>query len=313
MTARQLYRVICREETDLPVFLQDWWLDAVCPDWDVAIAMKGHQISGVWPYPNEQRLFTSFIRTPKMTPYLGPHVFFPDDIRESNRDRFEHDVISDLLRQIPDPYVWSLAMPPGLKQVGLFKFFDFRMEVRQTFHIDLLQEEHELLANMSESLRRNIRGGEAELTIAEEPDALDLLHQFQKSTLEDKGKLQSHSFGELKLLFDACARHQSGKLWAARSVDGMIQGLLLHVWDNERGYYLMGARNPAADSYRAMSVLLWHAVRVSKKMGQKIFDLEGSMDSGVERFFRGFGGKREVYLILHKDRSIVWKALRFLR
>ncbi len=313
MTARELYRAICRQETDLPLFLHDWWLDAVCGQWDVAIAMKGHQVSGVWPYPIEQRLFIPMIRTPKLTPYLGPHVFFPDDIRESNRDRFEHETINDLLNRLPDPYVWSLAMPPGLKQAGLFRFFDFRSEVRQTFHIDLAQDEAELLANMSESLRRNIRAGEAEITVTEEPDALHLLHSYQKVTLEDKGRLQHHSFEDLKRLFDACVRHDSGVLWAAKSADGRIQGLILHVWDNERGYYLMGARNPAGESYRAMSALLWHAVRASKKRGHKIFDLEGSMDPGVERFFRNFGGRRELYIILHKNRSMVWKMVKMIR
>ncbi len=310
MTTRELYRAICREETDLPLFLYDWWMDAVCEQWDVAVTMKGQQVSGVWPYPIQQRLFIPMIRTPKLTPYLGPHVFFPDDIRESNRDRFEHDTINDLLNQLPDPDVWALAMQPGLKQVGLFRFFDLRAEVRQTFLIDLSQQEGELFSNMSESLRRNIRAAEEEITVTAEPDALRLLHNYQKITLEDKGRLQHHSFEDLKRLFDACIRHDSGVLWVAKSGNGQIQGLILHVWDRERGYYLMGARNPSGESYRAMSALLWHAARESKKRGHKIFDLEGSMDPGVERFFRNFGGRRELYMILHKNRSLMWKILR---
>ena len=37
------------------------------------------------------------------------------------------------------------------------------------------------------------------------------------------------------------------------------------------------------------------------------FDFEGSMDPGVEKFFRNFGGMRELYLVLRKNESLLWK------
>jgi len=290
--------------------MQDWWLDAVCDRWEVAIAMKGQNVTGVWPYAVQQRIRIPMLLTPKLTPYLGPHVFFPDDIRESNRDSFEHETITTLLDQLPDPEVWTLALPPGLKQAGLFRFFDLQTEVRQTFLIDLTQEETELYANLKEPLRRNIRAAEKEITITEEPGCLALLHDYQKVTLEDKGRIQHHSFADLQRLYDACRRHDSGALWVARSAEGQILGIILHVWDNVRSYYLMGAKNPAAADYRAMSALLWHAIREAKRRGHRLFDLEGSMDPGVERFFRNFGARRELYLVLRRNHSWIWKLLK---
>jgi lipid II:glycine glycyltransferase (peptidoglycan interpeptide bridge formation enzyme) len=290
--------------------MHDWWLDAVCEKWDVAIATKGQSVTGVWPYALEQRLRIPMLRTPKLTPYLGPHVFFPDDIRESNRDSFEHETVSALLDQLPDPEVWLLAMPPGLRQAGLFRFFDLQTEVRQTFLIDLTLDEAELYANLKEPLRRNIRGAEKEIVITHDPGCLRLLHDYQKVTLEDKGRTQHHSFADLERLFAACMEHDSGALWVARSPEAEVLAIILQVWDREKSYYLMGARNPASGNYRALSALLWHAILHAKQRGHKIFDLEGSMDPGVERFFRNFGGKRELYLVLRKTHSLLWRLLK---
>jgi hypothetical protein len=62
-----------------------------------------------------------------------------------------------------------------------------------------------------------------------------------------------------------------------------------------------------------MSALLWHCIRQAKARGNRVFDFEGSMDAGVERFFRAFGARRELYLVLKRDGHWFWKLLRALR
>ena len=105
---------------------------------------------------------------------------------------------------------------------------------------------------------------------------------------------------------DACKKHDAASLWVAKDGD-IIQAIVWQVWDDNCSYYFMGGQNPEAGGYKAMSLLLWHGMKEAKKRGQKTFDLEGSMDEGVERFFRSFGGTRALYLILHKNESLLWK------
>jgi lipid II:glycine glycyltransferase (peptidoglycan interpeptide bridge formation enzyme) len=75
----------------------------------------------------------------------------------------------------------------------------------------------------------------------------------------------------------------------------------------------MGAQKPGNDNYKAMPALLWHCIKEAKARCNTYFDLEGSMDPGVERFFRGFGGNRELYLVLQKNDSLLWKLKQMLR
>ena len=54
MSNKDLYKKIVQERKDIPLFLKPWWMDTVCKSWDVAIAKKGDQVAGVWPYPLEK-------------------------------------------------------------------------------------------------------------------------------------------------------------------------------------------------------------------------------------------------------------------
>ncbi|RYD57537.1 MAG: GNAT family N-acetyltransferase [Sphingobacteriales bacterium] len=294
------------------MFAQHWWLDAVCPGWSAAIAQKGDQVTGIWPYAPQQRMGISLLRNAKLTPYMGPVVFYPADMKEANRDSHEHDVIADLAGQLPATKVWHVSLHPGNRQAGLYRAKGLRNEVQQTFLIDLAGDEASLFANFKESLRRNIRAAEKEFTISDDVSCLPQLYSYQQQTLSNKGVGQPYTLADVQRLMDACKAHNSAALWVARK-GSEVAAIVWNVWDQERSYYYMGAQKPGGDSYRAMSALLWHAIKQAKARGNTIFDLEGSMDPGVERFFRGFGGRRELYIVLKKSDSLLWNAINYLR
>jgi lipid II:glycine glycyltransferase (peptidoglycan interpeptide bridge formation enzyme) len=248
----------------------------------------------------------TLLRNPVLTPYLGPHVFYPDDVKESNLDSFEHETIAELMKQLPDTKVWHLAIAPNIKQVGLFKQYKLESQVQQTFLVELGDSEETLLANMKETARRNARQAEKEVTISDSDENLEALYEFQKHTLTKKGRQLPYMLNDLRRIMDACRANKAAALWTAKEGD-KIQAIVWQVWDDDRSYYFMGGQNPKANGYKAMTLLLWHCIREAKKRGNKTFDLEGSMDEGVERFFRNFGGKRALYVVLHKNDSLLWR------
>ncbi|MBS1778109.1 MAG: GNAT family N-acetyltransferase [Bacteroidetes bacterium] len=312
MNNKDQYRNICRDRGDVPLFLQDWWLDAVCENWDAAIAQNGDTVSGIWPYDLQQRMGVKLLRTPKLTPYAGPHVFFPADLKPVNRDGFEYESIAAMMKQLPEAKVWHLSMQPGLKQAGLFKNAGLNATVQQTFLIDLQQSEAQLFSNLKESLRRNIKAAKKEFTIVNDPAAIHTLFKYQQHTLERKDVLQAYSLTDIERLHRECNTHNCSALWVAKKEDD-IAAILWNVWDAGRSYYFMGAQKPNGDTYRAMPALLWHSILEAKKRGNQYFDMEGSMDVGVEKFFRNFGGNRELYLVLKKNKSLVWKLKELIR
>ena len=310
MNNKEQYRIICSKQGEIPIFLQDWWMDAVSENWDVAIVKNGDNIAGVWPYNHEQKIGVSLLRTPKLTPYQGPHVLYPRDLKASNHDGYENETIAELLKQLPEAKVWNIAALPGIKQAGLLKQAGLDISTRQTFLIDLKQNEEVLLSNMKESLRRNIKAADYE--IVNDTSLLPLLYEYQKHTLGKKDVAQPHTLNGMQRLMDACLQHNNAALWALKE-GNEITAMVWNVWDSERSYYFMGAQKPGNDNYKAMPALLWHCIKEAKKRGDKIFDLEGSMDPGVEKFFRSFGANRELYLELKKNESLLWKLKEMIR
>jgi hypothetical protein len=308
---KDLYIRICKENKGVPVFMQPWWLDVVCEQWDAVVAKKGDHISGIWAFPVEQKMGITMLRTPMLTPYLGPHIFTPPDVKESRLDRFEYETIADLMKQLPAAKVWHLAIQPGIKQVGIFRQYKLRPEVQQTFLLTLSDDEATLLANMKDTARRNIKQAEKELTVTSSSDHLSRLFEFHERTLSKKGRSLPYTVEHLKKIMDACHANDAGKLWVAKD-DDEIQAIVWQVWDNNCSYYFMGGQNPGAGSYKATSLLLWHAIKEARRRGHTTFDLEGSMDEGVERFFRNFGGDRALYIVLHKNDSLLWKLKKML-
>ena len=306
MSNKALYKKICDQHPELPVFSQAWWLDLVCKEWDAAIAQKGDTITGVWPYPVEKKLGVTLLRTPKLTPYMGPQVFFPRDMKESNIDSFEHETVSELIKQLPNAPFWHLALQPGMKQAGIFKNNKLHPQVQQTFLLELSDNEETLLSNMKETMRRNIRLAETEIEVTNSPEYLKELFKFHKQTLAKKKKSVGYSYKDLKKIMEACIAHDAGALWVARE-GKKVNAVVWQVWDKNCSYYFMGGQNPETNSYKAMSLLLWHTIKEAKKRGHATFDLEGSMDEGVERFFRSFGGDRALYIVLMKSKSLIWK------
>jgi lipid II:glycine glycyltransferase (peptidoglycan interpeptide bridge formation enzyme) len=306
MSHKKEYIRICNEHDEIPLFLQPWWLDAVCEHWDAAIAKKGDHVSGIWPYPIEKKAGVTLIRTPMFTPYLGPHIFFPHDIKDSNKDSFEHDAVAELLKHMPKAKVWHLALQPGMRQAGLFKSHKLQLQVQQTFLLTLAETEETLLANMKESTRRNIRMAETENTVTNETAYLKDLFKFHRETLGKKGKKVPYGVKDLERIMQACLAHDACKLWVAKDKKA-IDAVVWQMWDKNCSYYFMGGHNDKTNSNRAMSLLLWQMIKEAKNRNHSTFDLEGSMDEGVERFFRNFGGNRALYMVVRKNSSIVWR------
>jgi lipid II:glycine glycyltransferase (peptidoglycan interpeptide bridge formation enzyme) len=145
------------------------------------------------------------------------------------------------------------------------------------------------------------------VAVVNEPARLKELYTFQKNTLGRKGKNLPYTLKYLQRIMDACMAHNATALWIAKDNKNTIQAIVWEVWDEYCSYYFMGGQNPDTNSYRAMSLLLWNMIRAAKARGNKVFDLEGSMDEGVERFFRNFGGDRALYMVLTKNKSIRWQ------
>ena len=87
---KESYANFCNEN-NLPIFHQDWWLDAVAgsDNWDVKVVKKQNNILAALPFGIKKFGRYYFINMPKFTPYLGPWISYQHNQNYSKKLIYE--------------------------------------------------------------------------------------------------------------------------------------------------------------------------------------------------------------------------------
>jgi lipid II:glycine glycyltransferase (peptidoglycan interpeptide bridge formation enzyme) len=109
-----------------------------------------------------------------------------------------------------------------------------------------------------------------------------------------------------KVVAQSIALH-IGALYKVVDEQGVAHAWAWVVWDEQRAYYLMGARSSEAPHASALTYLLWQMMLLQKSKGKISFDLEGSMDQGVANYYQGFPTQKTMYVAAQKNSHWLWK------
>ncbi|MCK5345518.1 MAG: methicillin resistance protein, partial [Candidatus Heimdallarchaeota archaeon] len=76
VSTKQKYSAHCKTEPTIPIFSQNWWLDAVCgkENWGVVLVEKGGVVIASMPYYMIRRYGMRIITMPKLTQTMGPWI-----------------------------------------------------------------------------------------------------------------------------------------------------------------------------------------------------------------------------------------------
>jgi len=177
---------------------------------------------------------------------------------------------------------------------------------KYNFLIDLTQSEEELLKNMKQKTRYNIRLAQRKGVKVEEK--------------EDKKSFETY----LRLYFETCKRQKyfghneryHRLMWETLKPAGIAHLLIayfrgepLAAWMlfkfKDTLYYPYGGSSTKFRNVMASNLICWEAIRLGKKLGCKTFDLWGALGPNPEkshpwygwhRFKAGYGGKLVEYI-----------------
>lgn len=291
----------------LPLFFQPWWLDAVCPNWDIAIREKEGAVAALFPYQIEKKAGLVLLRNPPLTPYLGPLFLLQQETRQAQWD-FEEKMLEHLWLQFPKWDFFQVETLPCFQNFLSFHQKGFSNTNRLTYHLDLKQGEEALFANIHSRRRNYIRKAEKEIMIETEshPD-IDLLVSWHRQAFVQKKQAYPYSAAFLEKVIRAAGQQAASLFLTAKDRSGRPLAMLWTPFDQEKAYHLLSAYNPQEPVKGVMDLLTWTAVKAAGQRGQRTYDFEGSMDPGIESFFRKFGGVRKTYLSFRQTNSLLWK------
>jgi hypothetical protein len=273
----------------LPLFHQPWYLDVVAgEDWEVALSLDGNgKVRAAMPYVKRRRWGLLTYDLPPMTPYLGPWIDFPLDLKTVARQKWTAEVLTDLASQIPKSLRFQQKWHPDAPPCMAFKQAGFQTLVDFTYRLDLKQSTNQIWEQFSPELRNNIRQAQEKLHLQQSED-FDIFFQLHEATLSRKAvKAARLLFQKLdQVLTEQQVRHI---YIATEAGTGILQAAIYLVFDQKCMYYLASGRLAHAHA-GAVAALLWQAIQEARGRSD-FFDFEGSYLPPVEKFFRQFGGE----------------------
>ena len=298
MTNKERYSAWVAEQEYVPIFMQPWWLDAVCAgkEWDVLLAEDDHHvILGAMPYLLRKRLWLKYIVMPQQTQIGG--IWVTADI---TGDKWR---TAEVCRQIKEQldtmglaYYYQQYLPGSLC-VDAMRALGFKTRERVTYRVEDLSSLDALIDSFSKNKKRQLQ--KALSLHAERTMEVEDFYRFHCQCLEARKRKISYSREFLLVLERKARRMKQCQILSICNADGKPYAAAFLIWDANYMYYLIPVFDPAFRESGASALLVLEAMKLAREKHVR-FDFEGSMDKGVAKHYKQFGSTPFTYFSVEK-------------
>ncbi len=270
------------------VYAKSWYLNIVSPGWE-ALIEEEYQI--VFPVTWRKKGGINYLHQPFFTQQLG--VFSKTTLKENDVERF--------LSAIPKKF---RLIEIQLNQSNHINENDFKISVRKTHHLDLNRPYEIIKKNYSDNLKRNLRrAAQNSLTIKKDFDTKALISLFKTNRGKEVSTLKENDYFTFEKLVE---EGRGRKLVTSIGVsnEGRLEAGAIFFKSDHEYIFLFSATGEKAKESGAMTFIIDHFISTHSTSEMKL-DFEGSMDSGLSRFYKSFGSDEVVYLQIRKN-NLPW-------
>ena len=299
-SAKETYRQFCETSTRPLIFQTPIWLDAIVgsQNWDVLLSFKGDILMGAMPIVTSSKYGLSQITLPFLTPYLGPIINFPSDLKQGNYLAHKRKVIIDLVAQIPKTDRFVTQTDFEFDYWLPFSWKGYEQTTRYSYLLETKLSLDDILTGFKPNIKKHIKNTQSTFTISES-NSVEELYKLHHLDLQTKGIDIHFSKQEFLNLDQKLKSENKRKIIHAINDDGKIACAFYLVFDQTYTHYLIGSVSQEARNSGVMSLMMWEAIKESKTRGL-IFNFEGSMNQNIERFFSSFGAEIKPYMKISK-------------
>ena len=299
MTNKELYREFCKSSSNLPIFMCDWWMDAVCAgkQWDVLISTDSNgSIQAALPFLLRKRAWMKYIVMPQQTQLGG--IWLREDVSSSPQQvtricqYFSEELAKMELSYYNQQYpIDSLVAVTAMKELG------FKCEERVTYRIEDLSNIDTIIQSFSKNKKRQLQRAQS-LHVSSEMNIEDF-YRFHVQCLHTQGKQISYTREFLLVLERKAHRMQQCQILSICNRDENVLAAAFLVWDKQSLYYLIPCYDPQHKDSGASALLVQEAIRLASQKGLA-FDFEGSMTPGIANHYKQFGSTATKYYSVKK-------------
>lgn len=313
MLSKEKYINFCKEDINVPVFSQPWWLDAVCgaENWEVIIVESNDEIIATFPYYYFVSHGFKYIGMPTLTQKLGMYIKYPAGQSISAKLSYEKEILNKIILELPTYDYFNIQCDYKYQNWLPFYWNHFQQTTKYSYIIDDISDIEKVYSNFEYSKKKNIKKALKEMEVFFDLPCKDF-YENHKMTLAKQGEKISYSFKLFSKIYDAAYEHNQGRVIYCKDKNDNIHGALFIIWDNNSAYDLISTLDPDFRNSGASTLLVYEMIKsLSEKVS--VFDFEGSMIEGVENSFRKFGTIQKPYFQIFKANSKRYRLLHALR
>ncbi len=334
MTDKELYREWCKKQENMPVFMQPWWLDAVCAgkEWDVMLfydtaestdnAVAGGEeetsegvqksaeavatgedevkpeeqvIVAAMPYLFRKRMGMKYILMPQQTQIGGMWI---DENRLEDQELLQRlaDEAAQRLRAKKLWYYYQ-QFPVASPIPDLLRTKRFTVKKRVTYRLDDLSDLDKVMKGFSKNKKRQLQKA---LTLSADTEMpAEDFYRFHSACLLEQGKKITYTREFFMVLYKKAERLGQCCILRINTLDGDTAAAAFLVWDKNRMYYLIPCYTPKYKDSGAGTLLVWESLKIARLKNLQ-FDFEGSMIRGVRDHYKQFGSVPTTYYSVRK-------------
>ena len=305
MTNKEKYASLCGEISDLSVFHEPFWLDALCgpSGWDVLIYEKGGTIWGAFPYALRKAGGCWEIYQPELTQFSGP-VYRPGPAQKYEGMLSYEMEMFDYFAQELKKLRWrkfNSFFDPKISNWLPFYWNGYRQTTRYSYVFEDLTDLKAVWDGISPKTRTPIKNAESRyhLHLVEDVPLKEFI-AVNKMSFDRQGR-DYIFYGLVDRLAEAAAKNNQGKLFGVADEDDRLHAVAFLVWNKYKAYYICGGADPQVRGSAAQSFLLWKLINYASGVSRQ-FDFEGSMNPHIEHNYRSFGARQIPYFSISLDR-----------
>ena len=292
MSNKERYSEWVAQQDYVPIFMQPWWLDAVCAgkEWDALLAEdENGAIVGAMPYLLRKRAWLKYIIMPQQSQIGGIWVT-PEVTADLWRTAEVCRQIKEQIDAMGLAYYYQQYMPGSLC-VDAMRALGFKTKERVTYRVEDLSDLDRLIASFSKNKRRQLQKA---LSLHVED-----FYRFHCQCLAARKRKISYSREFLLVLERKAHRLKQCEIISICNADGQPYAAAFLVWDAHYMYYLIPAYDPTFGDSGAGALLVLEAMKLAREKKVR-FDFEGSMEKGTAKHYKQFGSTPFKYFSVEK-------------
>lgn len=273
------------------LYLQSWYLDAACPNWD---AIVWGDYEAIMPLPTKNWWIIKKVYQPYFVQQTGiihkPHLQL-------------NNLLGDFFKsELSKSYFSFRSQFSSQSEIDetILSNNNWKFQYKKNFVLDLQNNYSILSSHFNDNRKRNLKKGiAAGWHVDQSPDLNAAIKMYQENQAPKQKGLANKVYKVLQRIFDTAIQNSAGELLVCKTAENVIISYAFFIHTSLKIYYLFGTMNEEGRKHSAISLLFNEVIKTHAGKNLKL-DFEGGNLESIGNFFASFGAQEEEYLSIWK-------------